>query len=511
MSLSETSTSNANIAQLLWLGSDRHPGQSCIVEKGREATYAQLQARTSSLARALRNHGVGRQDRVGILLERGINGAAALFACHALGAIAVVINERLRPRQIEHILRNSGAAVLLTSAELLAPQPRALESDARVVDISKIDDGASDLLPPETVHPMDFAQIIYTSGSTGLPKGVTFTHGQLRAGVDCVRGYLGLRADDRVASLLPFSAVYGVNQLLCTIAAGATLVVEKSPIPNEIVRSLRERQVTVLATVPPLWLQLIEGSDFSRSPMPSLRQMQNAGGHLNVSAVRCLRMAQPHAQLFLQYGMTETYRSSFLHPEEVDRYPDSIGRPVPGAEIFVLREDGTQCEVDETGELVFRGPTVAAGYWNDPEGTARTFRPMSAVPSIAGSGDECVVYSGDLARRGPDGLLYLVGRRDRMIKTLGFRVGPDEIADALFASGEVSEVVVTGEPDKQLGERIVAHLVLKPGGSLDAVRKHSRVELPRHMQPARYETYEALPRTAGGKYDVAALSARRTV
>jgi acyl-CoA synthetase (AMP-forming)/AMP-acid ligase II len=203
------------------------------------------------------------------------------------------------------------------------------------------------------------------------------------------------------------------------------------------------------------------------------------------------------------YGLTEAFRATYLPPEEVDRRPDSIGQAIPGAEILVLRDDLTPCAVDEVGELVQRGPTVAAGYWNDPEATARVFRPNPLRPSGAPD-PERVVFSGDLVRRDADGFLHFVARRDRLIKTLGHRVSPDEVAEVLHASGEITEGVVDAEPDDDLTERIVAYVMLAPGGSLERLQAFCRRELPRYMQPRRIEVRDTLPRTSSGKHDVRA-------
>jgi acyl-coenzyme A synthetase/AMP-(fatty) acid ligase len=188
----------------------------------------------------------------------------------------------------------------------------------------------------------------------------------------------------------------------------------------------------------------------------------------------------------------------------VDRRPDSIGRPIPGAEILVLREDLTPCVPGEIGELVHRGPTVTRGYWGDTVATESVFRRFPLGPPPDGS-TERVVFSGDLVRRDEEGFLYFVGRRDQMIKTLGHRVGPDEIASVLFASGEVRDALVAGEPDARRGERIVAYIVLADGGSLNRLRRFCRRELPRYMQPAHFEVRDALPRTSSGKHDLPAL------
>src|SRR5205807_10441812 len=212
------------------------------------------------------------------------------------GAVAVNVNETLRPRQIEHILSHGGARVFVASPALLSHQPRAIETHAKLIDPTLLPPCPSGEASPVDRVGSDVAQIIYTSGSTGLPKGVTLSHANLWAGARAVIGYLGITGDDRIASLLPFSFDYGCNQLLCAVATGATVVVERSSVPQHIAAGLRASEVTVLAAVPPLWLQLLTAADF-RSPLPALRAMTNTGGSLPTDAVRALRQAQPHARL----------------------------------------------------------------------------------------------------------------------------------------------------------------------------------------------------------------------
>lgn len=491
----------ASLAGLLWHEDAADGGSIAIVDREHAMDYDSLRARASAIAHALADAGVRPGDRVAVLLERGPDAAAALFGVYAAGGVAVLVNERYRSRQIEHILDHATVRMLLTEETLLARQPRPLETDARILYLPGIPARGS--FAPVSRNAGDVAQIIFTSGSSGLPKGVAFTHGNLWAGIRAVVGYLGLQASDRIMSLLPFTSVYGLNQLLCAIAPGARLIVELSPVPHQIVASIRAHEATVAAGVPPLWLQLLTVPGFRSEPVASLRQLQNAGGHLPVEAVRKLREAQPQARLFLQYGMTETFRSTYLPPDEVDRHPDSMGRAVPGTEIFVVREDGSECAVGEVGELVHRGPTVAAGYWNDPERTAATFRANPLRPSGAPDAER-VVFSGDMVRRDEEGRLYFVSRRDRMIKTLGYRVGPDEIVDVLYASGQITEALIATEPDAQRGEKIIAFVVLAPGGSRDRLELFCRTELPRYMHPGRIEVRDVIPRMPSGKYDVAA-------
>jgi len=496
---------STNIALLLWETAQKHGSACAISERDTDTSYRELVARAANVAARLSAGGVKPGDRVAIFLERGADAAAAFFGAVACGAIAINVNETLRPRQVEHILSHSSSAALISSADMIARQPRPIETSAQRYDIAALIVGDGSFVPVRRVG-NDLAQIIYTSGSTGLPKGVTLMHSNLWSGVRAVSSYVRISSHDRIASLLPFSFDYGFNQLLCAVGTGATLVVERSPLPQQIVATLRAKEITVLPCVPPLWLQLLGTSTFRNGSIPSLRAMTNTGGRVPIDAVRQLRASNPQAQLFLMYGLTEAFRATYLPPELVDAHPDSIGRAIPGTEIMVVREDLTPCEPGEVGELLQRGSTVAAGYWNDPETTARMFRPNPLRPK--GSPDsERVVFSGDLVRRDADGLLYYVGRKDGLIKSLGYRVSPDEIADVIYASGQVLEAVVGTVPDKVRGDSIVAYVVLKEEGNAEAVQRFCRAELPTYLQPGKIEVRSELPRTSSGKFDVRAAQA----
>jgi acyl-CoA synthetase (AMP-forming)/AMP-acid ligase II len=240
-------------------------------------------------------------------------------------------------------------------------------------------------------------------------------------------------------------------------------------------------------------------SPFSTMSFPHLRTLTNSGGVFPVPLVAKYRDHVPHARIFLMYGLSEAFRSTYLPPELVDKKPGSMGRAIPETEILVLRPDGTECAPGEPGELVHRGPTVALGYWHNPEATAARFR---SDPFAPGSG-RTVVYSGDVVKKDEDGFLFFVGRRDQMIKTLGYRVSPEEVEELIHASGLVTEVIVRSEPDAEAGAVIVAHLVPRdPAGfSRDAFFAFCRREMPTYMVPRRIELHRALPRTASGKVD----------
>jgi acyl-CoA synthetase (AMP-forming)/AMP-acid ligase II len=484
---------------MLARASVRNASKTAVVERERASSYADLEARAGAVAHALVSAGVEPGDRVVVLLDRGADAVASYFGVLAAGGVVVMLNAALRPRQIEYALSHSGARAFVTSSAILVRMHRDIVTDAAVLDLDALP-GAAPFEPVE-VDDRDPAQITYTSGSSGMPKGVVASHANVWAAIRIVAGYLDLQESDQIAGLLPPSGVYGANQVLCSVFVGATLVVPTSPLMNQIAAELREAETTVLAAVPPLWLQLIQAPGFAAERIPSLRILQNAGGHLAPAAVRQLRALQPQARIFLQYGMTEVFRSSYLPPEEIDRLPGSMGRPMPETEILVVRDDGSVCDVDEVGELVHCGPTVTDGYWNDPERTSLVYRPHPVT------GEGRVVHSGDMVRSDAEGFLHFVGRRDRMIKTLGYRVGPDEILDVLYASGEIEEGAVTALEDADRGQGVVAYVVLKSEGSVKALRNFCRAELPRYMQPTRFVELSELPKLPNGKHDFNALGA----
>src|SRR6185503_3871981 len=251
----------SNLITLLRTSALRQPSRVAIEDCEGTCTYGELSERAAAVASSLGRNGIRPGDRVGVLLDRGASAAAALFGVYAAGGVAVVINERLQPRQIEYVLNQCRAAALITSDDVRQRHTRPLVTNATILTVQELQ--ASSSAEPHPRADDDFAQIMYTSGSSGLPKGVTFTHGAIASAVTTCASYLELEARDRVASLLPFSSVYGLNQLLTTILVGGTLVVESSPLWSRVADQLRERQITVLAGVPPLWLQLLSTRAFT--------------------------------------------------------------------------------------------------------------------------------------------------------------------------------------------------------------------------------------------------------
>jgi len=273
-------------------------------------------------------------------------------------------------------------------------------------------------------------------------------------------------------------------------------------LPRDVLDAVVAERITGLTAVPPLWIQLAQ-LKWPPTVSDHLRYIANTGGHMPKATLDVIRGALPRTKPFLMYGLTESFRSTFLPPEEVDRRPDSIGKAIPNAEVLVVREDGTPCPPGEAGELVHRGALVSLGYWNDREKTAERFKPAPGQPSGLMM-PEMAVWSGDTVRTDEEGFIYFISRRDEMIKTSGYRVSPTEVEEIVYATGLVAETAALGIPHPTLGQAIVVIATPKDGAALDvaALLAECRQRLPAFMVPAKIEMRTgSLPRNPNGKID----------
>jgi len=489
------------------------PGAEALVHGAQRLDYEALARATVRAGQVLLAHGVERGERVAVYLEKRFENVAAMFGASLAGAVFVPVNPLLKAEQVLHILADCNVRLLLTSPERFAalaplldrcPDLRtiALTAGAPVlassVPVVAWDDEPVATALPQRAIDADVAAILYTSGSTGKPKGVVLSHRNMVAGAISVSSYLEISPADRILCVLPLSFDYGLSQLTCAFYRGATAVLINHLFPRDIVRAVTDERITGLAAVPPLWGQL------ARLEWPAattLRYLTNSGGAMPGATLAALRAVLPQAQVFLMYGLTEAFRSTYLPPAEIDRRPGSMGRAIPNAEVMVVRPDGSLCDIDEPGELVHRGALVALGYWNDAAKTAERFRPApgrnKALPLV-----EMAVWSGDTVRRDADGYLYYIGRDDDLIKVSGYRISPTEIEEALHASGLVDDVAAFGVPHPALGQAIVLLAVAPDGLTGAALLKECQRRLPAYMVPAHLALrVDAFPRNPNGKLD----------
>src|SRR5574337_1312593 len=335
------------------------PGRTALTVDEAHLSYAGLQAQIERCAAGLLALGLEPGARVAVYLEKRVQAVVASFATPAAGGVLVPVNPLLKAGQVAHIVQDAEAQVLVTSAAGLAECPGlrhvVLVDEGAPVPLSggAALHGWPDVLASQPaglprVLDMDVAVIFYTSGSTGRPKGVVLSHRNLVSGAVSVASYLHNHADDTLLAVLPLSFDAGFSQLTTAFLVGARVVLLNYLLPRDVLQAMVRERVTGLTAVPPLYMQLAV-LDWPAAAAQHLRYFANTGGRMPQATLQRLRSLAPAAAPYLMYGLTEAFRSTYLPPEEVDRRPDSIGRAIPNAQVCVLREDGTECAVDEIG------------------------------------------------------------------------------------------------------------------------------------------------------------------
>lgn len=496
-----------------------------IIDGGRSFDYGALLGSVERCAGVLSGLGLRRGERVGIYLPKSFEECWSIFGIGRADGVFVPINPLLRGHQVRHIIEDCAVRFLITDTHAWARIRDELAVTECLDAVLLIDEGDANAgeraiprafedrtpgaAPPARSIGEDLAAILYTSGSTGRPKGVMLSHRNLLAGTRIVRSYLDITPEERILSVLPFSFDYGLNQLLTACEQGATTVLLSFKFGNEIIKALEEHQITGLAGVPTIWALLTKSEKrLRRADLSRLRYVTNSGGAVPVPTVNVLCDLLPKTRIFLMYGLTEAFRSTYLPPEEIARRPNSMGKAIPESEIFIVNSKGALCAPGEPGILVHRGPTVSLGYWNRPEDTARVLRRNPLRDDDEGADIVCV--SGDLVQQDEDGFFYFVAREDAMIKSTGYRISPTEVEEALMLSGCFKQVAVIGLPDEIAGQRVHAVGVAASDDrtASDALAACAE-QLPAHMVPREVEFVEALPVSPNGKVDYKQLLAER--
>jgi len=473
----------------LWVGEDTVTYRAWLASAGRFADAA---------ARA----GVGAGDRVIVWTGRPASTAAAVCGSWAVGAIPAMLNADApathRARAVASI---TPAAVAVDDTSPAAPEFR---------DVTAVtaDPGTTPAFQPGHRLPTDPASIVFTSGSTGRPKAVTQSHGNILRGSEAVTAMLGLRPDDRLLCAVPWSFDYGFVQLHAAALRGIPLVVSTAPNPFAVCQAIEQHRPTVLAGLPSLYTYLMQGlSPLPKTDTTCFRLLMNTGGTIPEPVRLRLADAFPKARIALNYGLTETYRTTFLDPADYATHAHTVGRPIPGADVAIVRDDGTLAEPDEEGQIVHRGDYVCLGYWGDPEATAKALRPDPLAPP-GHPNPPRVMYTGDYGLLDADGRLHFRGRRDHLLKSMGVRVSPSEVEALLWKSGLVSECAVVGRKHDMLGDEVCAAVVLAPDAGddpLTRLKAYARQAMSPYMQPRQYRILDALPKTPHGKVDYPAL------
>jgi len=496
------------VQHFLEISSQKFPDKVAVKHGTESITFADLYQKSGSLGYGLQGLGIARGARVGILLDKSIAQVLSILGTLKAGFIFVTINPILKEKQIRHILKDCGIRLLIASEKYRRPLEHILPDTEveKIIWHTELDEmigACQDKKPRHIGTGEDIGSIIYTSGSTGLPKGIVISHRSLIEGARIVSGYLQITEHERILGLLPFNFDYGLNQLTATLYKGCTIVLFQFFMPNSLLNILSDEKITGLPAIPTIWSAVFNPQMCKLDPgqrYPDLRYISNTGGKLPVPIVKKIRQHFPTTRLFLMYGLTEAFRSTYLDPGEVDRRPDSIGKAIPNVWVEVINKNGKICEAGEVGELIHGGACISKGYWNNPELTARAFRPNPLLPAENQFLDR-VVFSGDLVKKDREGFLYYVGRMDAMIKKEGYRVSPTEVEELLMGHQDVFEAVAYGIESQMAKNEIGALVVAKGEIDIKALTNYCRQNAPEYLVPDRILVMDEFPKTETGKID----------
>ena len=468
------------LAELLLGPGRRRPNLPVITDQfGVVHTNAELDARSSQLARAFIALGVQPGDRVAVQVGKSFDLVALHVGALRAGAVYLPLNASYTEREVSDLMDDATPALLIRDAELEHPVRR-LTAD----ELAALADGAESRFSDVPRSVDDPASILYTSGTTGRPKGAVLSHGNLAASATTLVNAWQFSADDVLLHMLPLFHIHGLYvALYSTLASGSSAIfVDKFDAPR--IASLLP-QATVVMGVPTHYTRLLDEPSFSREAAQHVRLFTSGSAPMLVSTHD--EFTARTGQIILErYGMTETGMLA-SNPYDGIRKPGLVGPPLPGVSIRIA---GT-----ETGEIQVRGANVFAGYWKRPELRATEFT------------EDSWFRTGDLGRFDEDGYLEIVGRSKDLIISGGLNVYPKEIEMVIDEFEGVLESAVIGLPDPDFGEAVIAVVVAEPGVTLQSaeLRELAKSQLAGFKVPKRFHIVDALPRNTMGKVEKAKL------
>lgn len=506
----------------LTIAYQEHPEKVVAIAEGKEYRYEDLYKESQNIAKYLQKNEFERGDRAAVFIENSWSILTSVFGILYAGGTFLVVNHLTKQGKLTYILNDCEASFLFSDTMVSKHFIPALKQNSSVKGviyagepIAPFDDMslirfdelhgmfvACDAVVEVATISVDLAALIYTSGSTGDPKGVMMSHANMVFTSDSLIEYLRLSSDERIFCFLPFAFDYGLYQILMTVRLGATIVIGKSfAYPSLVFEEIESTQATVFPAVPTVFSTLINMYEKTPFSFPSVKRVTNTAAALPAEYIPILKKIFPSALIFKMYGLTECKRVSYLEPELIDTHSTSVGKSIPGTEIFLLDENKKPVGPNEEGILYVRGAHVMRGYWNKPEQT----RDVLVDDIIPG---EQVLCAQDRFVMDEDGFLYFRGRTDDIIKTRGEKVSPVEVENILHAMPGVKDAAVIGVPDPIEGQYIKAFVALEEGVEIHPrkIRQYCIARLENFMVPKEVVVMDELPKTDSNKITKKELS-----
>jgi long-chain acyl-CoA synthetase len=512
----ETEIFDGSLHDFFRMSAEEHRGKTALTFYGTTFPFERLQALVEKMAGSLAASGVGKGDRVALMLPNCPQYVISFFATVRLGAIVTQLNPMYVEREIEHILTDSGAETIVVFKDMyprvrnvlpatnlknvvvvdFVGEPEGLEPGHRSFgDFLQTD---AEPAPPVPIDPVeDVAALQYTGGTTGVSKGAMLTHRNLVANVQQA---LDLFIDDpgafsnnqKVMGMLPMFHIFGLTcVMLFAVKQGLNQILIPKFDPQEVMNIVKENGPVMFSGVPTMYMALnADGADLMEYGFGNVRTYNSGGSALPVPLKRSFE-TQVGRPLFEGYGLSEASPVTHFNPPFAGEAREgSIGVPVPSTDARIVDGETGEREmpVGEAGELIVKGPQVMKGYLN---------MPMETADALRGGW----LYTGDMARMDEDGYFFIVDRKKDMILASGYNVYPREIEEVLFEHPDVSEAVAVGIPDEYRGESVKAFVVKREGATVTEVEIQAfcKERLAPYKAPKAVEFRETLPKSTVGK------------
>jgi long-chain acyl-CoA synthetase len=496
-----------NLATILREAARSHPEKDAVLAAGHAVSYAELDAASDRFATGLLERGLGPGDPVALQLPNVPLFVVAYFGILKAGCVVVPMNVLYRAPEVAHVLRDSGARMLVTWAGV-ADEAAKGAADVGVTELVVLSTPGvahsavgrpfeqlryTPAIDPPPLHqsaPGDRAVMVYPAGTTGRPKGALFSHFQLLLNADTPGRVYGIRDDDVVLAVLPLFHVFGLSSILdVCVRFAATMTLVPRFDPAAVLEVIQRDRVTVFEGVPTMYVSLLNHPDRDRYDTSSLRVGVSGGAPIPAEVID--EFERTFGVVVLEgYGLSETASTTTFNVSAEERRIYSVGKPIYGVEVAVWDEEGRVLPPgrEHVGELVVRGVNVMRGYHGNPAATAE---------AMAGGW----FHTGDLGYVDEDGFFFVVDRKKELIIRGGYNVYPREVEDVLYAHPAVAEAAVLGVPDDRLGQEVRAVVALRPGHRVDEADLIAfvRERVASYKYPRSIEFREHLPMNATGK------------
>jgi amino acid adenylation domain-containing protein len=512
--------------QVVDQSAERRPDKAAFSHAGQSISYEQLSLRANGLAATLIEAGVERGDRVGLLLPKALETAVSVYGCLKAGGIVVPLDSLSPAERLAAIVRDAGIRHLVVLPEQSGLVTKLLHEQGLQLDlVVGLDPDpecsaaciAWDALPTVATAPTinllesDPAYLLYTSGSTGKPKGILHSHASGLAYAKLSADLYGVSSEDRLGNFAPLHFDQSTFDFYTGPLCGATTELIPPAFgfaTASLARLLEKARISIWYSVPSVLIQLVLRDALVGIDLTSLRWILFGGEPFPAKHLRKLMSFVPHATFSNVYGPTEVNQCTYYNfPGDRDfDEPLPIGKAWANTEAFVVDSDDRPVPAGETGELLIRSPTMMIGYWNQPDLSRQAMLTRKRANGI----EDTFYRTGDLVRCMTDGNLEFLGRKDRQIKTRGYRVELDEIESVLCLNDSVLEAAAYTVNDDDLGVIVEAAVIVADDSAVSDkdIGKHVARLLPAYARPRRISLLREFPRTRTGKIDRSALADR---